>query len=162
MGINVCLILFILTSFLTESVSASPAVQLIGDFSNQTTSVVAGDPHMEGYSLSLYRRGQAVFGRFCQAMGIEVACSPIKEAAIDRKGAIQFSTTLRVGTEVSEATGPNGKPAYRFLKFEGTLKRSFIAGTLSSTTSVSNKASTTTERIKLRRSKQGLPVRKMD
>lgn len=109
---------------------------------------------MEGYSLRLYRRSQAVSGRFCQATGIEVSCASIKKATIGQKGAIKFRTKLPVGTEVSEATGPNGKPAYRFVRFEGTLKRNFIAGTLFSTTSVSNKASVTTERIKLRRSKE--------
>lgn len=138
-----------------QPLAAKPAVQLIGNYSNQKTYSVTGDSHMEGYGLNLYRRGLIISGRFCVAMGIENSCASIQNAALDKRGSLKFTATIPVGTEISQETGPEGGPAYRFIEFRGLLKRTYISGVISSKDADTAHAPISTERIKLRRTMIG-------
>ena len=138
-----------------QPLAAKPAVELIGNYSNQKTYSVTGDSHMQGYGLNLYRRGQTISGRFCVAMGIEDSCASIQNAAIDKRGSLKFKATIPIGTEISQETGPEGRTAYRFIEFRGLLKRTYISGVISSKNAEAADAPISAERIKLRRTMIG-------
>ena len=135
----------------SQSIHASPAVETLGYFSNQQTYLVTDDPHMEGYSLTLYRQGKIVFGRFCQATGIEVPCAPIQHALIDNRRTLKFQVKLSIGTEISKETGPQGRPAYRLIEFDGKIKGKLITGVISTKSAYAPLAPAETECVKLPR-----------
>ena len=84
-----------LVLLLVQPSYASSSVVTLGSFSNQRQST-SDDPHIEGYSLTLYREGEIVFGRFCWATGIEIPCAPIQKAVIGRAGKLTFETKLSI------------------------------------------------------------------
>ena len=129
---------------------ANSSVLTLGSFSNQRQSI-SDDPHIEGYSLTLYREGAIVFGRFCWAMGIEVPCAPIQKAVIDRAGNLTFETKLSIGLEISRDTGANGRPAYRLISFRGKIRKNSIPGVVSIKSTYSLNTPAETERVTLKR-----------
>lgn len=129
---------------------ANSSVVTLGAFSNQRQSI-SDDPHIEGYSLTLYREGAIVFGRFCSAMGIEVACAPIQKAVIDRAGNLTFETKLSIGLEISSNTGASGRPAYRLISFRGKIRKNSIPGVVSIRSAYSPNTSADMERVTLKR-----------
>lgn len=143
---------FVLTLvlLLTQASYAGTDVVTIGTFSNQQQSV-SDDPHIEGYSLTLYREGEIVFGRFCWATGIEVPCAPIQKAAIDRRGVLTFQVRLSIGQEISKDTLPEGRPAYRVVSFRGKIGKNSIPGVLSIKSEYEVHSPAAIERIKLKR-----------
>mgnify|MGYP000138428474 CR=1 FL=1 len=147
MAINSAL-LAVGTLFLcAQLVAEPPSLRLIGHYSNQKTYLVSGDPHSEGYSLTLYRSGKTVVGEFCMATGIEVPCAPLAHAT--HKGSrLQFDATIPVGTEISNETGASGRQAYRRLTFKGSLSKGYVKGILTS-----KNGSVTAEVLRLRRIK---------
>lgn len=114
----------------TPAVWSESLVTSLGSFSNQRQSLSA-DPHIEGYTVTLYRQNQIIFGRVCLGTGIELACAPIKDAAMDARGKISFQSVLSVGREISKDTGPEGKPALRSIEFHGQIKHKALRGNLS-------------------------------
>ena len=143
---------FVLTLvlLLTQASYAGTDVVTIGTFSNQRQSI-SDDPHIEGYSLTLYREGKIVFGRFCWATGIEVPCAPIQKAAIDRRGVLTFQVRLSIGQEISKDTPPEGRPAYRVVSFRGKIGKNSIPGVLSIKSDYGEHSPAVIERIKLKR-----------
>ena len=56
-------IILAIVLLLVQPSYAHSSVVTLGSFSNQRQST-SDDPHIEGYSLILYREGKIVFGRF--------------------------------------------------------------------------------------------------
>lgn len=105
-------------------------VHTLGFYSNQVSSR-SEDPHLEGYSVTLYREGKILFGRFCWATGIEVPCAPIQEASLDPHDRLKFKVKMSIGTEISKATAPEGRPARDLVEFRGKWSSARIKGNLS-------------------------------
>lgn len=139
-----------LALLLGASYSANSSVVSLGSFSNQQHST-SDDPHIEGYSLMLYRDGAIVFGRFCWAIGIEIPCAPIQKASVDRVGNLTFETKISIGQEISRDTGANGRPAYRLISFRGKIRKNSIPGVVSIKNAYALNTSAETERVTLKR-----------
>lgn len=129
---------------------ANTSAVFLGSFSNQKHSI-SEDPHIEGYSLALYREGEIVFGRFCWATGIEVPCAPIQDAVIDRTGNLKFKVKLSIGQEFSKESGPKGRPACRLIKFQGKIGENLIPGTVSISNIYKPKSPADIEKVKLKK-----------
>ncbi len=142
--------LFVLLLASVQPSSANSLVVFLGSFSNQQQSI-SEDPHIEGYSLTLYRQGNIVFGRFCWATGIEAPCAPIQNAVIDRAGRITFKTKLSIGKEFSKDAGVEGHPACRVIKFRGKIRENSIPGVVSVWSIYTPQAPAETETVKLKR-----------
>ena len=134
-----------------QSIHASPVVERLGHYSNQKSSLISGDPHIEGYSLNLYRQGKIVFGRFCWATGVEVPCVPIQNAVINSQRMLAFQAQISIGTEISKETGPQGRPAYRLITFRGKVANKLISGVVSKKNAYTPLTLAETERVKLLR-----------
>lgn len=133
MGIRMARIVFLLAAALGVmpiSTLAAERVEVLGIFSNQVSSS-SDDPHLEGYSVTLYREGKILFGRFCWATGIEVPCAPLQDAFLGPNGKLEFAVRLSAGTEISKATGPKGRPARNLIGFSGKWSTTRIDGQLS-------------------------------
>lgn len=139
-----------LVLLLVQPSYASSSVVTLGSFSNQRQSI-SDDPHIEGYSLTLYREGEIIFGRFCWATGIEVPCAPVQKAVIDRAGNLTFETKLSIGQEISKDTGPQGRSAYRLITFRGKIRKNSIPGVVSIKNAYALNTSAETERVTLKR-----------
>ena len=135
--VSVCLLLG------SQSIHASPVVEMLGDYSNQRTYLVSDDPHMEGYSLTLYRQGKIVFGRFCRAAGIEVPCAPIQKAIIENRKTLNFQVKMVTGTVLE-------RPAYQLIEFKGEIRNKYISGVISTKSSYAQLEPAEIERVKLR------------
>ena len=134
--VSVCLLLG------SQSIHASPVVEKLGDYSNQRTYLVSDDPHMEGYSLTLYRQGKIVFGRFCRAAGIEVPCAPIQKAIVGNRKTLSFQVKIVTGTVLE-------RPAYQLLQFKGEIRNKYISGVISTKSSYAPLEPAEVERVKL-------------
>lgn len=143
-------IILALVLLLVQPSYANSSVVTLGSYSNQRQST-SDDPHIEGYSLILYREGKIVFGRFCWATGIEVPCAPIQKAAIDKVGNLTFQAKLSIGQEVSKDTGPQGRPAYRLVTFRGEIRKNSIPGVVSIKSVYAPDTSVETEIVTLKR-----------
>lgn len=126
----------------TETACAGAAVEYLGRFSNQKTYLVTDDPHLEGYSVSLYRQGEVVFGNFCRAAGIEVPCSPIQGVALNKKHELKFRVKMHVGTVRKQ-------PAYDLIEFEGKIGNKNLFGKISTFKSYLPDAPINVERVRL-------------
>lgn len=122
----------------------------LGSFSNQRESF-STDRHIEGNTVTLYRKEEILFGRICMGTGIEVTCAPIKDAAMDAKGKISFQSVLSVGREISKDTGPEGKPALRSIEFHGQIKHKALRGNLSVKNAYSSSSPIESKTVNLKR-----------
>ena len=143
-------IILALVLLLVQPSYANSSVVTLGSFSNQRQSI-SDDPHIEGYSLMLYREGEIVFGRFCWATGIEIPCAPIQKAVIGRAGKLTFETKLSIGQEISKDTGPQGRPAYRLVTFRGKIGKNSIPGVVSIKSAYAPNTQAETESVTLKR-----------
>jgi hypothetical protein len=134
----------------SQSTQASPALELLGAYSNQKTSTGV-DPHIESYSLTLYREGEIVFGRFCWGTGIEVPCAPIQNASLDQRRNLKFQAKLSIGTEFNKEAGPKGRPAYRLIEFQGKIDHRLLTGKVTTKSGYHPHAPGSITRVKMRR-----------
>lgn len=123
------LFLFAQSLLFASPVSALSSFEILGTFSNQTSSA-SDDPHIEGYSVTLYRQENQFFGRFCWATGIEAPCAPILEARLKNSRVLTFQAKLSIGQEFSGETNPQGQPAFRLISFQGFLDKKALRGVI--------------------------------
>lgn len=127
------LLLLLCIFFLTGTGRAAPGdVHLIGNFSNQKVTHDA-DPHfISGYSVSLYRRGQMLFGDIGVAVGSpEPVSGRLYDIEFDPASKkLSFKAKYSDGREFSKETGREGRDSRVVLTFTGKVSRKSLAGVI--------------------------------
>ncbi len=124
-------------------------VSFLGRYTNQSSSR-SDDPHTEGYSLSLYRENELVFGKICQGTGIEIPCAPLRLVKLSEQGMLSFQARLRTGVLYTKETGSEGVPAAMLIQFEGKMGKDMVRGRLVETSIHLQRPNERSEEIKLR------------
>jgi hypothetical protein len=105
-------------------------VEYLGYYSNQVSSN-SEDPHLQGYSLNLFREDSQLFGRFCFATGIEVPCAPIENVIFySNSSNLTFKVRMSLGREYGKDKPPEGRPSRDLIEFNGKLAKNKVTGTL--------------------------------
>jgi hypothetical protein len=108
------------------AIADSARISLVGEFSN----VQHTDEHAYGYTVTLWRTGDCVFGLFESSQGLQ-GDTPIGELQSlkydSKSGKLSFSTKLTTGVVYS--AGSNGPEASRDLfRFDGKLRANAVIG----------------------------------
>lgn len=110
--------------------AASPDVVLVGHFSNIEVTH-DDDPHfLSGYDLSLYRKGNVVFGNIGVGTGApEPAHATLYDVTFDeQKKTLIFKAKYSGGWEYSKETGSAGREARVLLSFSGRISPKSVRG----------------------------------
>lgn len=117
----------------TWAVPPQPGVETLGVYSNVRITGSDDDPHAEGYDCELYRENGHVFGLFYSSQGM-VGDTPrgrLQDVRYDpAKRTLFFRAKLTLGQEISQDTGPDGRPSRDLFEFDGTLDAKRLSGTL--------------------------------
>ena len=111
--------------------AAPPDVVLVGHFSNLEITHDE-DPHfLSGYSLSLYRTGNVVFGNIHAGIGSsETVHGTLYDVTFDeRKKTLFFKAKYSEGWESSKEIGIGGRASRVFLSFSGQIASNSLRGT---------------------------------
>jgi hypothetical protein len=138
---------------------ANPAVDFIGEFSNEVYSNVEGDPHASGYTLVLYRQGERVFGTFYAIDGLagDTPAGRIEAARLlPSSHQLSFSAKLTTGS-VWAPQSPHERPARAWFAFKGRLSPGKVTGKLvhKDGYDLQNSALWKTENVTLKKRKRG-------
>ena len=140
---------------------AEPALDFIGEFSNEVYDNVEGDPHVSGYTLVLYRQGERVFGTFYAAGGLagDTPAGRIEAARLlPSSHQLSFSAKLTTGSvSVPGAPSLQMRPARDWFEFKGRLSSGKVTGKLvhKDGYDLQNSARWKTENVTLKKRKPG-------
>lgn len=119
-------------AFAGTAVAAPAKVTLVGGFSNVVYSR-SEDPHaLSGYSVSLYRHKNVLFGEVGVAVGsMELATGRMSDIKLDPvTNALTFTVKYSSGIEMGPGIAKGGREAREVLLFSGTMTPKALVGTM--------------------------------
>jgi hypothetical protein len=102
------------------------AIRTIGEFSNMRYT----EEHAYGYTVQLWRDGDAVIGLFLASEGLQgdTPTGMLENVKFDsRRGTLSFTARLTTGVNIS---GGRQEPSRDLFEFSGILKTTVLTGTL--------------------------------
>lgn len=131
-----------------SSATGTPAVRVVANYSNITTSV-REDPHQSGYAVTIYQRGDGLlFGDFTFAAGsIEAVGGKLSELKFDR-GLVSFKAK----------TSAYDGPSREIFEFKGKVHGRVLTGLLTIRDGYAPQKPPIEKNVSLRHIKVAMPI----